>query len=75
MTVHKAQGSEFDRVLVVLPEQDMPLLTRELVYTALTRARRSVLIVGARELLARSVARVVQRHCGLAEKLRRSAHL
>jgi exodeoxyribonuclease V alpha subunit len=73
MTVHKAQGSEFDHVLVVLPEEDMPLLTRELVYTALTRARRSVLVVGDRELLARSVGRVVQRHCGLAEKLRRSA--
>jgi exodeoxyribonuclease V alpha subunit len=73
MTVHKAQGSEFDHVLVVLPEQDMPLVTRELVYTALTRARHSVLIVGDRDLLARAVGRVVQRHCGLAEKLRRFA--
>jgi exodeoxyribonuclease V alpha subunit len=73
MTVHKAQGSEFDHVLVVLPEEDLPLLTRELVYTALTRARHSVLIVGDRDLLARAVGRVVQRHCGLAEKLRRSA--
>jgi exodeoxyribonuclease V alpha subunit len=72
MTVHKAQGSEFDHVLVVLPEEDLPLLTRELVYTAVTRARRSVLLVGERELLARAVGRVVQRHCGLAEKLRRS---
>ncbi len=73
MTVHKAQGSEFDDVLLVLPEEDLPLLTRELVYTAITRARRSVLIVGPRELLARSVSRVVQRECGVSEKLQRSA--
>jgi len=39
MTVHKSQGSEFDRVLIVLPEEDNPLLTRELIYTALTRAK------------------------------------
>jgi exodeoxyribonuclease V alpha subunit len=73
MTVHKAQGSEFDDVLVVLPEKDIPLLTRELVYTAITRARRSVLVVGQGELLARAVSRVVERHCGIAEKLRGSA--
>jgi exodeoxyribonuclease V alpha subunit len=70
MTVHKAQGSEFDDVLLVLPDNDLPLLTRELVYTAITRARRSVVIVGARELLACAVSRVVERHCGVAEKLR-----
>jgi exodeoxyribonuclease V alpha subunit len=74
MTVHKAQGSEFDHVLVVLPERDLPLVTRELVYTAITRARRSVLLVGSTELLARAVSRVVERSCGIAEKLRRSAH-
>jgi exodeoxyribonuclease V alpha subunit len=69
MTVHKAQGSEFDDVLLVMPETDLPLVTRELVYTAVTRARRSVLVVGAADLLARAVARVVERHCGVAEKL------
>ncbi|HPC47426.1 MAG TPA: exodeoxyribonuclease V subunit alpha, partial [Deltaproteobacteria bacterium] len=42
MTVHKSQGSEFDHVLVVLPDRDSPVLTRELVYTAMTRARRHV---------------------------------
>ena len=46
MTVHKAQGSEFDHVALVLPEVDMPLLTRELLYTAMTRARRSAVLVG-----------------------------
>jgi exodeoxyribonuclease V alpha subunit len=69
MTVHKAQGSEFDRVLLVLPGEDLPLLSRELVYTAMTRARRSVAIVGARDLLVRAVSRSVERHSGIAERL------
>ncbi|HZU82847.1 MAG TPA: exodeoxyribonuclease V subunit alpha [Polyangiaceae bacterium] len=69
MTVHKAQGSEFDDVALVLPEVDLPLVTRELVYTAVTRARRSVLLVGSRDLLARAVSRSVDRHTGVAEKL------
>jgi exodeoxyribonuclease V alpha subunit len=69
MTVHKAQGSEFDHVALVLPDADLPLLTRELVYTAITRARRSVTIVGDPELLARAVSRVIDRHCGVAERL------
>jgi exodeoxyribonuclease V alpha subunit len=69
MTVHKAQGSEFDDVVLVLPEVDLPLLTRELVYTAMTRARRSVLLVGPQELLARAVSRSIERHSGIAERL------
>ncbi len=76
LTVHKAQGSEFDHVALVLPETDMPLLTRELLYTAVTRARRSVLLVGAplakdgtAELLARAVTRTLERHSGIAERL------
>jgi exodeoxyribonuclease V alpha subunit len=69
MTVHKAQGSEFDRVLLVLPGEDLPLLTRELVYTAITRARRSVAIVGARDLLVRAASRSIERHSGIAERL------
>jgi exodeoxyribonuclease V alpha subunit len=47
----------------------MPLLTRELIYTAITRARRSALIVGAQDLLARAVARTSVRHSGVGEKL------
>ncbi len=69
MTVHKAQGSEFDHVALVLPDADVQLLTRELVYTAITRARRSVVIVGARDLLARAVARSIERHSGVADRL------
>jgi exodeoxyribonuclease V alpha subunit len=71
MTVHKAQGSEFDHVAVVLPEADMPLLTRELLYTAMTRARRSVLVVGEADLLARAVSRTVERSSGVAARLKK----
>ena len=69
MTVHKAQGSEFDHVALILPDADMPLLTRELLYTAVTRARRSALLVGSPELLARAVSRRIERYSGIAERL------
>ncbi|MEM7675175.1 MAG: ATP-binding domain-containing protein, partial [Myxococcota bacterium] len=69
MTVHKAQGSEFDEVALVLPETDVPILTREIIYTGLTRARTSVVLVGAPALTRRAIARPVVRHCGLAEGL------
>lgn len=65
LTVHKAQGSEFERVALVLPAQDHPLLTREILYTALTRARQSVAILGDPALLAVGAARTLQRAGGL----------
>jgi len=46
MTVHKSQGSEFETVIFVLPPRDIPLLTRELVYTAVTRAKKKVVVLG-----------------------------
>jgi exodeoxyribonuclease V alpha subunit len=70
ITVHKSQGSEFDHVAVVLPEEESPLLTRELLYTAVTRARRSVAMVGARERLEVAIRARIERHSGLAEKMR-----
>ncbi len=69
LTVHKAQGSEFDEVAVVLPERDVRVLTRELVYTAVTRARRKVDLWASAETLARAIARGTQRWSGLAEAL------
>jgi exodeoxyribonuclease V alpha subunit len=71
-TIHKAQGSEFDAVAVVLPERDLPILTREALYTAVTRSRRSVVMVGQEELLATGIARGIERFSGLAEELARS---
>jgi exodeoxyribonuclease V alpha subunit len=70
MTVHKSQGSEFDHVLVVLPEKDSPILTRELLYTAITRARKKVTLVGDPEIFARAVARRIERGSGLGKRLR-----
>ncbi len=68
-TVHKAQGSEHEKVIVILPETDMPLLTREWLYTAVTRARRSVVLVGDAKLLACAVGRRVDRYSGIEKKL------
>ncbi len=68
-TVHKAQGSEFEQVAVLLPPGDGPLSTRELLYTALTRARRSVVLVGPAGAIDRAAARPTARHGGLAERL------
>lgn len=73
MTVHKAQGSEFDRVLVLLPDRDAPILTRELLYTALTRARRQVEFWCTREGFAQAALRQVLRFGGLREQLDRPA--
>ena len=70
MTVHKAQGSEFDRVLLILPEQASAALTRELLYTAVTRARKRVEIWARRETIEASIQRRVTRYSGLREALR-----
>ena len=72
-TVHKAQGSEYDYVGLMLPETDLPLLTRELLYTALTRSRRSVVILGERGLLETAAKARIRRSSGIGEKLLRSA--
>jgi exodeoxyribonuclease V alpha subunit len=69
LTVHRAQGSEVDTVALVLPDDDLPLLTRELVYTALTRARRSVIVIGSPALLRQAVTREVDRATGLGARL------
>jgi exodeoxyribonuclease V alpha subunit len=71
MTVHKAQGSEFDRVALILPDEDIPLLTREVVYTAVTRSRRGVLIVGSKAILTRGIERRIERWSGLSDRLAR----
>jgi exodeoxyribonuclease V alpha subunit len=69
MTVHKSQGSEFDNVILILPDKDYPLLTRELVYTGLTRARRTVSIWGTEVVLTTAVSRRIERSSGLRDAL------
>ena len=69
MTVHKSQGSEFDRILLVLPPTDSLILTREILYTGITRARESVEIWCGEELLAAAVTRRIERRSGLRNAL------
>jgi exodeoxyribonuclease V alpha subunit len=69
MTIHKSQGSEFERVLIVLPTDSSDLLTRELLYTGGTRARNMVEIWGFPDVIRRTVEARVQRNSGLAQKL------
>lgn len=65
MTIHRSQGSQFDRVTVVLPPSGSELLTRELLYTAITRARTAVRVVAAPDVVRAAVERRVQRASGL----------
>lgn len=69
MTVHKSQGSEFDEVLAVLPARDTRVLTRELLYTAISRARAKVGLWSEEETLRSTIGRKVRRGAGLAEML------
>lgn len=69
VTVHKSQGSEYDHVSLILPQHDLPLLTREMIYTGVTRARSSVVIVGDAGILKTGATRAVDRFSGLADKL------
>ncbi len=69
MTVHKSQGSEFEQVLLILPDKNYPILTRELVYTALTRATRSLSIWGTKAVLDAAIDRKIERASGLRDAL------
>jgi len=69
LTIHKSQGSEFDRVVVVLPSADSLLATRELLYTAITRARSSVTLIGSLDAVLAAVSRPTRRASGLRARL------
>ena len=69
MTVHKSQGSEFNDILLVIPDADNPVLSRELVYTAITRAKQTARVVGPEDVLKKSVQRSAIRASGLSEML------
>ncbi|ARU53825.1 exodeoxyribonuclease V subunit alpha [Cellulosimicrobium cellulans] len=69
MTVHRAQGSQFDRVTLVLPPATSPLLTRELLYTAVTRAQSFVRVVGSEDAVRTAVTSPVHRASGLRTPL------
>ncbi len=69
ITVHKAQGSEFDQVLLLLPEEESRVLTQELLYTGITRAKNKLIVCASLERMSTTVQRKTQRFSRLAEKL------
>ena len=69
LTVHKSQGSEFERVALLLPPAPNPALTRELLYTGITRARRHFSLLASATIVGQAVAQRTRRHSGLAARL------
>ncbi|OUR71589.1 exodeoxyribonuclease V subunit alpha [Methylophaga sp. 41_12_T18] len=69
MTVHKSQGSEFEQVCVLLPDEEATILTRELLYTALTRAKNQLMIMADESIIRSTVANQHTRETGLADIL------
>ena len=74
MTIHKSQGSEFERVVVVLPHHSSPLLSRELLYTAVTRAKAHVTLACSRSSLRAAIEQRVERCSGLRDALWQQSH-
>jgi exodeoxyribonuclease V alpha subunit len=69
LTIHKSQGSEYRHAVVVLPERASRILSRELVYTGVTRAIDRVTVVGTRDVITAAVTRPIRRASGLADRL------
>ena len=69
ITIHKSQGSEFDRVLLVLPDATHRVLSRELLYTGLTRVRKHIQLLASQESLSAAISRPNQRWSRLAQRL------
>ncbi len=70
ITVHKSQGSEFEKLMFVLPEEDMPILNRELVYTAITRAQKKIVLSGSEHLFIQILKRRGVRNSGLVDQIK-----
>lgn len=73
MTVHKSQGSEFDHTLLLLPENPLPVVTRELIYTGITRAKKQLTLFADLPLMARAMKHKTERASRLVERLQ-AAH-
>ena len=69
MTIHKSQGSQFETAAVLLPPATSQILTRELLYTAVTRARARLILVGSEDAIRAAVSRPVARASGLRRRL------
>jgi exodeoxyribonuclease V alpha subunit len=69
ITIHKSQGSEFKDVAIILPEMYLGVLSKEILYTAVTRARKNTLVFGSKEIIRKTVERSVNRQSGVKRKL------
>jgi len=69
MTIHKSQGSEFENVLILLPNPISPVLSRELIYTGMTRAKQSVSVWGNEQVFKQAILQKISRSSGLREQL------
>jgi exodeoxyribonuclease V alpha subunit len=69
MTIHKSQGSEYDDIVIVLPDLDNPVLSRELVYTAITRGAEKIRVFAEKEVFGKALSRKTKRNSGLAVML------
>lgn len=71
MTIHKSQGSEFSRLLIVMPDAFNPVLSKQLLYTAITRAKQHVTLSCSETIFKQTVSQSIYRHSGLADKINR----
>ncbi len=69
MTIHKSQGSEFESVLLLLPDKESPILTRELLYTGITRTKQRLILVGNEKIIRSAISTQIQRSSGLLDAL------
>lgn len=69
MTIHQSQGSEFDEILIALPETFNPVLTKELIYTAFTRAKKNITLAASQAIFVEALQHRVERFGGLADKI------
>ncbi|HLR31403.1 MAG TPA: ATP-binding domain-containing protein, partial [Fodinibius sp.] len=69
LTVHKSQGSEFNNVLLILPSKSSRVVSRELIYTAVTRARKTAAVLAPEEILKEGIEKELKRASGLADRL------
>ena len=74
ITIHKSQGSEFKTILIILPDRLSPVVTRQLLYTGVTRAKARVIIVGDLKIIKKAISLSVERNSGLTEYLDRQLH-
>jgi len=75
ITIHKSQGSEFKTVLIIVPDKLSPVMTRQLLYTGVTRAKTNIIIIGNIEIIKKAINLSVRRNSGLSMCLEKEIYL